>query len=211
MNKMEILNPFLEKPVATFYYEGDVDKIKEFTDTLSYQINGSNNKTTDTWVLENEELKELKEFCLKCIQEYMEAIVETTHPMTIQQSWVNANKPGQNHGMHFHSNSYLSGVFYIAANQENGSPIVFHSQRETTVILPNKTATDAGLGCTNPYMRNSMALASVPGSLVLFPSHLVHSVPENQTDETRISLSFNTFPQLPIGSDDRLNSVKYVS
>ena len=31
------------------------------------------------------------------------------------------------------------------------------------------------------------------GDLILFPSNLSHSVPANQSDEERISLSFNTW------------------
>ena len=42
------------------------------------------------------------------------------------------------------------------------------------------------------------------GELILFPSNLRHSVPINQGDEERISLSFNTFSIDELGSKDSL-------
>jgi hypothetical protein len=38
----------------------------------------------------------------------------------------------------------------------------------------------------------------------LFPSNLKHSVPINQGDEPRISMSFNTFSIDTLGSEDSL-------
>ena len=40
--------------------------------------------------------------------------------------------------------------------------------------------------------------------LILFPSHLEHSVPENKSDMERISLSFNTFSDGILGKEKNL-------
>ena len=37
------------------------------------------------------------------------------------------------------------------------------------------------------------------GELILFPSNLTHSVPVNNTEEERISLSFNSWPKGNMG------------
>jgi ectoine hydroxylase-related dioxygenase (phytanoyl-CoA dioxygenase family) len=42
------------------------------------------------------------------------------------------------------------------------------------------------------------------GELILFPSNLTHSVPENKADLPRISLAFNTFAKNSLGSIDSL-------
>ena len=42
------------------------------------------------------------------------------------------------------------------------------------------------------------------GELILFPSNLQHSVPANQSDEDRISLSFNTWIKGDIGDKEKL-------
>jgi len=45
------------------------------------------------------------------------------------------------------------------------------------------------------------------GELILFPSNLTHSVPLNQFEEERISLSFNTWPKGNMGD---INSLTYL-
>ena len=47
-------------------------------------------------------------------------------------------------------------------------------------------------------------LPCVSGELILFPSNLRHSVPTNQGEEERISLSFNTFSIDSLGSEESL-------
>ena len=40
--------------------------------------------------------------------------------------------------------------------------------------------------------------------LIIFPSHLTHGVPANQSDEARISLSFNTWVKGNLGNKKHL-------
>ena len=47
-------------------------------------------------------------------------------------------------------------------------------------------------------------LPMVDGELVLFPSSLRHSVPFNKGNETRYSMSFNTFSIDELGSKESL-------
>ena len=42
------------------------------------------------------------------------------------------------------------------------------------------------------------------GELILFPSNLQHSVPINNSDEERISLSFNTWAKGNLGNEKHL-------
>ena len=46
------------------------------------------------------------------------------------------------------------------------------------------------------------------GELILFPSNLTHSVPVNQSDEERISLSFNSWT--PKGNMGDIKSLTYL-
>ncbi len=48
---------------------------------------------------------------------------------------------------------------------------------------------------------------SIPGELILFSSMLTHHVPKNISDKPRISLSFNTYPKIPFGSEIGLTKV----
>lgn len=56
----------------------------------------------------------------------------------------------------------------------------------------------------NEYNNGSFAVKVNTGELILFPSTTRHSVPINTLDDTRYSLSFNTFTSSQIGSTDQL-------
>jgi ectoine hydroxylase-related dioxygenase (phytanoyl-CoA dioxygenase family) len=56
----------------------------------------------------------------------------------------------------------------------------------------------------NSVNSETFYLPLVSGELILFPSHLRHSVPRNTSDEVRVSLSFNTFVTESLGSEQSL-------
>ena len=49
-----------------------------------------------------------------------------------------------------------------------------------------------------------IAIPMVPGDLILFPSDIMHAVTVNVSNETRYSLSFNTFSN-ELGSNEALS------
>lgn len=201
------LNLFSLPPLMSFDYEGDMDKIIEFVANIDYRKSVDNIKSEDSYILENAELSELKEFCLKCVSEYTKQIISSSHEINIQQSWVNYNKPGQQHRQHYHGNSIISGVFYIMSDQESGSPIIFKSdlhKSNFSILLDQNLNRDI----YNPYRSSEYPYPSVPGELILFSSMLSHYVPQNISDKPRVSLSFNTYPEVPFGSEIGLTKVK---
>jgi uncharacterized protein (TIGR02466 family) len=104
------------------------------------------------------------------------------YPMTITGCWANINPPGAYHPTHNHPNNYLSGVYYVAVPQ-SGSRIVFQDPRPF-MIMPRP----------RQYTRitaNAADAESRPGRLLIFPAWLRHSVPANDGQTERISISFN--------------------
>ena len=104
------------------------------------------------------------------------------YPMTITGCWANINPRGAYHPTHHHPNNYLSGVYYVAI-PEPGSRIVFQDPRPS-MIMPKP----------RQYTRmtaNGADAQSQEGRMLLFPSWLKHSVPSNEGQSERISISFN--------------------
>ena len=111
------------------------------------------------------------------IMEYQADTIEITG------MWGNVLKPGETHQPHTHSNNFLSGVFYIDA--DNTSGITFQDPRPgANVILPRKK---------NDHIDNANLLnyKSKTNRIIIFPSWLVHWVPINQSQKDRISISWN--------------------
>ena len=87
--------------------------------------NVGNFGSTDNYIF-NSRLKEIKQFCDIQIQGYIEEVIypkKENIEMYITQSWLNITKPGGFHHVHNHSNSILSGVFYIST--QKGDSICF--------------------------------------------------------------------------------------
>ena len=80
----------------------------------------------------------------------------------ITSMWGNVLKPGETHQPHTHSNNFLSGVFYIDA--DNTSGITFQDPRPgANVILPRKK---------NDHIDNASLLhyKSKTNRIMMFPS-----------------------------------------
>ena len=104
------------------------------------------------------------------------------HPMTITGCWANINPPGAYHPTHNHPNNYLSGVYYVAV-PEAGSRIVFQDPRPLMIMPKPRQFTR--------LTANAADAESRPGRLLIFPAWLRHSVPANDGQTERISISFN--------------------
>ena len=98
--------------------------------------------------------------------------------------WVNVRARGGSHRSHSHPNNYLSGVYYVRLSSEGGR-LMFHDPRiQTNIIRPR-------VNKENPYNSRIANVPIVAGALIVFPAWLSHSVEVNQSDERRISVSFN--------------------
>ena len=98
--------------------------------------------------------------------------------------WANINSSGASHAMHSHPNNFLSGVYYVQT-QAGADTVNFHDPRpQTGIIRPPVTKLTA-------QNTDQVVVKVSPGTLLMFPAYLSHSVAHNESDEFRISLSFN--------------------
>ena len=124
--------------------------------------------------------------------------------LSITQSWVNVNPPGSVHTSHSHSNSIVSGVFYLQTNKETGD-INFYKPVDRCNTFNNPTDMDEE--SKGKYTCASWHFTPPNNSLFLFPSNLSHSVNINKSTINRISLSFNTFFTGSFGNEISLTYV----
>ena len=104
--------------------------------------------------------------------------------LVITGCWVNVSEKGGSHGVHSHPNNFLSGVYYVQT-QPGADTICFHDPRiQTGIIRPPVTELTA-------YNTDQVVVQVNSGTLILFPSYLQHSVSPNESDEERVSVSFN--------------------
>lgn len=157
-----------------------------------------NRRSEDTFVLDNPLLSNIKAFIESKIYTFVKEVMNSNSDMVITQSWINKSGKGESHQEHFHPNSMVSGVWYPVIG-EKLPPIQFR----------NKTQRDVSLQCekSNNFNCGIALLPIKMGQLILFPSNLNHSVPTNQSETERISLSFNTWCKGSLGD---INSLTYL-
>jgi uncharacterized protein (TIGR02466 family) len=104
------------------------------------------------------------------------------YPMAITGCWANINPRGAYHPMHHHPNNYLSGVYYVAVPSPT-SRIIFQDPRPAMIMPRPRQFTR--------MTANGADAQSKEGRLLIFPAWLKHTVPSNDSDGERISISFN--------------------
>jgi|DEB0MinimDraft_4_1074332.scaffolds.fasta_scaffold00309_10 uncharacterized protein (TIGR02466 family) len=122
----------------------------------------------------------------------------------LTSSWLVKHKKGDWAQLHHHANSLISGVYYLKTPENSGN-IKFHK-------FFNKNLFDETLRFDftddNFINAESVSFDVNAGDIILFPSHLTHSVDENFNDETRYSLAFNYFCRGSFGKDEYALTIK---
>ena len=179
------------------------DETLKFINALEFSSdgNGENNQSVNSYILKSKKLLGLKKFIEKHINYYAHDLLKISrkHKFYITQSWFNINQKGENHRAHFHPNSLISGVFYVAGDD---CPIYFSNGRS---VFGN--AFDVKVEERNLYNSMGWQIPNENFKLILFPSYLEHFVESNESNTPRISLSMNTFIKGSIGIKDDLTEV----
>ena len=121
--KGNIINLF-STPVAIINIErsftkDEIDCIANIPIERNEKKGMQNHQSKDRYLFDNtfaEELKDIKEFCESQSKDYLEKVEGADTDIAtlrITQSLLNKIKPQEHHHLHYHPNSYLSGVLYI--------------------------------------------------------------------------------------------------
>jgi len=100
--------------------------------------------------------------------------------------WANINPPGGYNRAHTHPNSLWSGVYYIKAPINSG-----HLKVEDPKPCINISRPKRKQGQLPKHLWNEVHFEPIAGRLIMFPSWLNHCVDTNQSNDIRISVSFN--------------------
>ena len=110
-----------------------------------------------------------------------------TREPIIGNMWANINPPGGYNRPHIHPNSHFSGVYYIKAPQNSGD-IVFNDPRSGAHMIMPERIKDSK---PPSHLWREVRINPLEGRLIMFPSWLWHCVDPNESNNIRISVSFN--------------------
>lgn len=97
--------------------------------------------------------------------------------------WMNINKNSHYNVLHNHGRADLIGVYYIAAPENSGN----------LVLVRNDGASYSNLYKNRDDQNLSFRIPTQIGRLYIIPGHVWHYVRTNESQEDRISVSFNIY------------------
>lgn len=189
-------------PIGIYKLNRDLTEQElEFIKGQETRSNMGNKTSSDNTILCNKQLTKLRDFIETNIASYFEEVYKPKNnpSLRITQSWCNYTEPGQWHHKHAHPNSFVSGVFYPQANRETDKIYFYRDGFQMIKFPPTEW---------NIWNSESWWFEVGTGDLILFPSSLTHMVETVQGDQTRISLSFNTFPVGVVGDEVELTKLQ---
>jgi len=170
----EELNPYLEKHI--------VEWSKNDTGVKKTNVNGWHSQTDMNQRKEYEPLiQELFQMQNEIIQEERLDIKPRLGNM-----WANINPPGGYNNGHLHPNSLFSGAYYVKAPPSSGRLQLMDPRPGVHHCMPARKK-----GKMPRELWREAYYDAVPGRLIMFPSWLWHKVEPNQSNDIRISVSFN--------------------
>ena len=160
-----------------------VYKMRE-KDPVGHTISNRRGWQSSCFSIDNEN-DVLKKFLTNCLAEFPP--IKKSVRLFVS-AWVNINPPEAFNMKHNHPTSDLSGVLWIkcsdnCGNIEFDNPSGFETYREIDSYI------DDFKDRNNIYP--AYCFPPTEGRILIFPSYLQHNVGENQSDEDRISVSFN--------------------
>jgi uncharacterized protein (TIGR02466 family) len=172
----------------------------DFAEDCKYERMFSQNGdyTTDKYILNS--ILDLKKELLFHTNLFAEKYLKVKNiEFYFLNSWIVKHYPKDFAQSHFHSNSLLSGVYYLKTEKSSGD-IKFIKKYDEQKIFPTSITPDY-----NEYnYTNSDKINFSPkeGTVFIFPSSLMHEVTKNNSNNVRYSLAFNVFCKGNFGKDE---------
>jgi uncharacterized protein (TIGR02466 family) len=116
----------------------------------------------------------------------------------ITNSWGVKHQKDDWAGRHYHVNSLFSGIVYIECDDNSGDLVFYKGTTHKTI-----TPVDLEFEHTEWNMFNSTTHTITPkqNQIVIFPSHVEHSVNNSNNEKDRLALPFNVYFKGSLGKD----------
>ena len=102
--------------------------------------------------------------------------------------WANINKKFSYNKTHVHPGSLWSGVYYVKAPENYGDLLIKYPRSGPLILDPRRDENKQ----RPRQLWNEVKYKPTVGRLIIFPGWLPHEVDANQSEDERISISFNT-------------------
>jgi uncharacterized protein (TIGR02466 family) len=185
---------------------GDNTDLTKFT---YEQYKGSTKLRTEKFknILLDPSLKDLKTWIEMQAKDYLDNELGIDYEeFFFSESWININGKGGDQKVHNHSNSIISGTYYLKS-LDGHPPLDFHkvkSENEPFISLTEHYAQG------NPNTTSKVSFPSTQDSMLVFQSQLYHGHMASELEENRIGLSWNALVNFK-QKDKNIYRIKFVN
>tara|TARA_B100001250_G_C19399650_1_gene614176 strand:+ start:53 stop:652 length:600 start_codon:yes stop_codon:yes gene_type:complete len=153
-----------------------------------YRVNNGYISNNEQYLEGNKKLKKVID---EQIEHYLRKYLRLKKTVYLkhQSSWLTVHEKGDAAQKHYHSNSWLSGVYYPIVNSMSGRLWVVN--RPPYGWCDGFMYPDSEIEEYNGINGIAASFAPTPGDLFLFPSHLDHESERSQSDVDRVCIAFN--------------------
>ena len=109
-----------------------------------------------------------------------------THKPVLGNMWANINYPGNFNRPHLHPNALFSGVYWIKTPKNSGTFMMYEPRPGAQCNMPNRKE-----GKLPSQLWREVHFEPIAGRCIMFPAWLWHEVKPNESNDVRISVSFN--------------------
>jgi uncharacterized protein (TIGR02466 family) len=132
------------------------------------------------FLTKHKELQELNTWLNVSVNRFVNYVNRRDHKMTITESWAHVTRPNGYHGPHRHPGSTWSGIFFVDADytEDSGTTLFNHFN------MPRYPGYE--------FFEEHTEINFNPGSLVIFPSTMMHYAKPYLGKDRRIVIAFNS-------------------
>ena len=116
--------------------------------------------------------------------------------IVITDAWINISSKNATLQTHLHSNSYLSGNYFVNFDPKIHSMLNFYNDRIMHGTGRHPFISVPPRNVKTIYNTCDIALRVNEGSIVFWKSHLLHGFSRPNAGENRVTLSFNIMPKI---------------
>ena len=175
----------------------------EFVKSVSYERMNVKNGwySDDKYILDKPELANIKSRIMAGLELFTRKVLHVRQGIDfyMTNSWSVKHDKGDWGQSHIHTNCLLSGVYYMQTDEKSGM-IRFRKETNWTNLFP--LSVDLEFDDFNTFNSRAWSFQPENGMLFFFPSHLLHSIDDNESENQRYSLAFNFYARGKLGTKE---------
>ena len=214
-SKVDMLDMF-SIPLIHCELDEDTSELRQCTD---YVLNTNQVDVDEYKTFEKSGLKETFDFEFRVLEQFPKMKQMFTHisnrlikeglnydnELEISSSWFTKTHKGESSPMHDHKNCVFSAVYYYGDYDDKVGNLIFKNP------IVNLTSYRLNVGKSNKFNTYDIEITPQSGSLLIFPSYVIHKIDVHKSEIPRLSLAFIMVPVGQYGIGDSQADTSWIS